>query len=620
MRVQSKGLYDEDDDDTEALSKIRRQEPFSLQEENEISTEITPQEIPDIRRLGILSAIQGVPGVSNAESAEIEASPSAPPADTEMHMQDNLPTEESVEEPSFLGRLGRALSSFTQPSQQDVSQQEQMPVSYFPENIQSVPEDDHSNYLHAGMRRQYESSPETDFYRNSPAAMQFASPQINQQIEEENKVKVANFQKRHAEMQATGIPDIIDGEIEALDADPSAQAQFEEITGRDYTEDLSKELKNYVNASNSATEALNDEAQAIRDRIAGGAESMTDKDKFMLGLSVLIPVILAGAFGSKEGAIGALSGGLNGLAQVLSNENQIDSTKDLKRLSEIEKDKLDIEKQISEQKEKAEKNLNKATEIKGRNIQLPPELEGRKAKVFRDNKTGEEKIGIRAGNDDLLYDARNITKGNSKEDVKHMNELAADAVNRTKAAREIETELNHYDDILNQLEKKGVTGFLDASLGAAFSGGQNIFSAKVKDPLTGKEVNASAVLSDLREKVLDKYRTMLGGNRALTSNIKEHFEKLLPNPFDFDNKLSVSEARNIGKTFKGVSLREFVDGLETEGFLREPLESKYLRPIHEERILGQQKEKQGRQVSQSTKAIRENPNLREVGSVVEVDI
>lgn len=631
MRVRTGIGQDEEDDEFSRLDKMRAQN-YDIR--NQISSDITPQDIPDIRRLGALSAIQGIPGVSNAESAAIEASPKAPPVD----IFEQAPQESSwTDLLPFLGAsstIGESLKRlYTAPTEEEkVIQEPDLSLErFFPGSTaskieqglqaispkrpfnQTVSED--LSKLGSALGNIYKPSTDENLYLQSEAARKYAPPETRQRVNEYVAEKQREFDQKLETVRQTKEPDIIDGELEALDADPMAQSEFKNLTGLDYSEDLKDLLRPYVEASTKAADALNDEALAIRERLSGGAQAMTDQDKILLGMAVVIPVILAGLIGGKEGALGALVGGLQGIAPAFLPPEQANTEKDLKRLSEIGKEQLNIEKQLGDQLGEAEKKITKQTHIPETNVTLPAELEGRQYKVI-ESKNGK-KVGIRTGNDELLYDASNITKGDAKEDIKRMNKKADDAVDRMQAANEIQNEVKDLDNIYQQLEKQGVKGYLSAFAGDITAGGENLIAPTIIDPLTGEKINAAVAIANIREKLLDRYRAMLGGNRALTEAINTHFEKLFPNPFDFKNKISVTEAKNISKRFLGESMREFVNNIHSLGFLKEPLESKYLRPLQEEKSSLKQKEKERKDLEESNRILMENPNLLR-GGVAEV--
>jgi phage host-nuclease inhibitor protein Gam len=633
MRVRTGIGQEEEEDELARLEKMREQN-FDIR--NQISSDITPQDIPDIRRLGALSAIQGIPGVSNAESAAIEASPKAPPRDV---FEESVPKESSFTDfLPFLGAsstIGESLKRlYTPPSDEErVIQEPDLSLErFFPgsaaskieQGLQSVsPKRSFTQTLSEDLSKLgtalgniYSPSTKEDLYLQSEAARKYAPLETRQKVNEYVADKQREFEQKLETIRETQQPDVIEGELEALDADPMAQTEFRNLTGLDYTEELKDLLRPYVDASTKATEALNDEALAIRDRLSGGATSMTDQDKILLGMAVVIPVILAGLIGGKEGALGALAGGLQGIAPAFMPPDISGREKDLKRLSEIGKEQLNIEKQLGEKIGESEKQITKQTHVPETNITLPAELEGRQYKVIQ-GKNGKKLVGIRTGTDELLYDAANITKGDVKEDVKRMNKNADDAVERMQAANEIQNEVKDLKNIYEQLEKQGVSGYLSAFAGDLTQGGENLTSPLITDPLTGEKINSALAIANIREKLLDRYRAMLGGNRALTEQINKHFEKLFPNPFEFKNKISITEAKNISNRFLGESMREFVNNIHSLGFLKEPLESKYLRPLEEEKVLSKKKEKERKELEESNRILMENPNLFK-GGVAEV--
>lgn len=452
-----------------------------------------------------------------------------------------------------------------------------------------VPEDDSSpfimkpssQYLHAGnlpsLRAAAEApkpkklTPEqVKFYDQSPAAQQNMSPETKKLYATTKQNENKAFQEKIANIEKTKELEPVQGAVDEIAKDPMALAQFSEITGVDYTPELQKALRPYEALATQALGTLSEEEALIRKRFNEG--NMTQQDKIYLGLAIAIPAIMAGIYGGGQAALASVAGGLSGAAQSMTARDAR-NVEDRKRLGDIGKEKLTIEASKADLSKKLRESMPED--------QVGNLLAG--AKTVTIPETGE--TGIRVGNDALYYNTANLSKGNIKDEVKEMRTLAKDARERMEAINSLYDVTKDLDNVYDQLMKTGTVAFIPAVAGKAFEGGENWLSKDVIDPKTGKKMRASILVGQLVEKGLDKYRTsQIGGSRAITEAMRTHFDALLGNPFKLDQALSIEDAKNMAEAFQTIATKEFIAGMEAEGFLKQPLEQKFLLPIEEKRI------------------------------------
>lgn len=401
------------------------------------------------------------------------------------------------------------------------------------------------------------------FYDESPAARANMTPETKASYEAAKKAQNEKHQK-------TAELNLVPGAVDEIAKDPLAMAEFGEITGMDYTPQLQAALRPYEKLADQAIGTLSEEEALIRKRFNEG--NMTTQDKIYLGLAIAIPAIMAGIYGGGNAALGAIAGGLQGTAQGMVNREER-NIEDRKRLADVGKEKLTIEASKADLSKKLRESMPED--------QVGDLLAG--AKTVTIPETGES--GIRVGNDALYYNTANLSKGNIKDEVKEMRTLAKDARERMEAIDSLYDVTKDLDNVYEQLIKSGTTSFVPAVGGAVIPGGENWLSKDVIDPKTGKKMKASVLVGQLVEKGLDKYRTsQIGGSRAITEAMRTHFDALLGNPFKLEQALSIEDARNMTEAFQSIAAKEFIAGMEAEGFLRQPLEKRFLMPIEEKRI------------------------------------
>lgn len=452
------------------------------------------------------------------------------------------------------------------------------------------------------------SAEQIAFYESSPAAMQNMSPETKLKYEMAKTKGTEETKEKIAELKETGEMDVVPGAAEMLLHDPMGMAQFKTIVGINYDNQIKEAIAPYEALAKKAQENLTEEESLIRKRFE--TDTMTTQDKILLGLAIAIPAILGGVFGGAQGAIGAIAGGLKGISENMTGEEK-QNVAGRKRLAEIGEERLKIEGSKSD----LAKKIKESIPVDERTAAL----EG--AKEVTIPETGQK--GIRVGNDALVYNAENLSKGNIKADIEDMRKATKDAKERMEAIDSLYDVTDNLDDVYTQLMNMGYNSFPAASAGKVVPGAQNWFSADVTDPRTGEKMKASALISQLVEKGLDKYRTsQIGGSRAITEAMRTHFDALLGNPFKLDQLLSIRDAKNMTKTFQDLSTKEFIQGMETEGFLRQPLEKRYLYPMaqkkHNEQNLALRKQAEQDAVNQIDKMTPEQVRRLRAGEAVEV--
>jgi hypothetical protein len=173
---------------------------------------------------------------------------------------------------------------------------------------------------------------------------------------------------------------------------PEVQVAFKEYAGMPLTPEMQEEITAYQKIIQDMDKSLqeiegeyDDQLMDIRSRIDAGAA--TDMDKYLIGAALLMPAIIGAAFG-KDAGIGALGGGLTGLAKGMENrskgqaENR-DILKDLtmqKGKFALERGELDLKK--GEIPKSVKDQLKGEEHLKGKKHATWTDAEGKKMEGF----------------------------------------------------------------------------------------------------------------------------------------------------------------------------------------------------------------------------------------------
>jgi hypothetical protein len=306
---------------------------------------------------------------------------------------------------------------------------------------------------------------------------------------------------------------------------PELQAQFKDITGIDYNEEISKKLPEYEKVLADMQDNLNGEMNGyseqetrLRDKIL--SNQVTNQDKLFIGMALMMPLLVGGFFG-KEAALGALGGGAQGVADILQRKS---------------KENLDTEELLANIGSKKAENKMKQAELQFKTLSIPetirkglPDdmkefLKGKKEVVWNDPNDGKEKKGIliKPG---LVAMPEYVA---NKEELKDMRDSANDISDALTAVKEV----NYLtDDIIDISSKMKDKTFLGKGLAAFLTGQSPSLASKNADMIDyqGRKVNAYIVLEHKIKLLTDAYR-QAKGMRALTQSVQDHIEGLFRNP------------------------------------------------------------------------------------------
>jgi len=319
---------------------------------------------------------------------------------------------------------------------------------------------------------------------------------------------------------------VVYGASDMVANQPELKAQFNKITGMDFTDEIAKQTSEYEkvlddmdNVNNQEMQGYTDQEKRILQRIQNN--EATDADKYFIGLAVLMPLIV-GAFFGKQAALGALGGGAKGFADILGRRG---------------KENMENEKLLADIQQNKGQNELKRAEIDLKRLGLPAEIRknlpkdenehliGKNEVTWTDPASGEEMRGVQIKPG--LVALPEFVK--DKEELKEMRKEAQEinsAINPTKEINKLT------GDIINIVDMMPEKGFFGQAFAAAISGKDPGLATKfVGEPIEyeGRKVNSYVVLEHKLKLLVDAYR-QAKGMRALTNTVQEHIDSLFRNP------------------------------------------------------------------------------------------
>lgn len=354
---------------------------------------------------------------------------------------------------------------------------------------------------------------------------------------------------------------------------PKLQKEWRQLTGLDYSEEMNQILEDYSSAATKDIEDLDEDQRHIKERIDSG--NLTTADYVMLGASILLPAIIASVAkgGGLEAALAGFAGGVSGVAEGLK-EADIQREKDWEKFAELAERKTALRGKMADFKDK----ILKAFPTKERN----EILEGQYVKEFENPSDPENPIiGMKlpgVNRDELAYDIDNFGANTAKEDLKTAREQGKKALDSINMSDAINGLMEDYLDVIDQIIAK--TGQSDLRTIAQSKVSTYFPEAKnwgqVQIDWNGEKQNASIALDNIVERVRDRYNKAMGYTR-LTDRVEKHFDRLLGNPFGKAHEgLLPDQARVNALRFWRYLNENLVNTLSSEGFIREPLEKKYI--------------------------------------------
>ena len=269
---------------------------------------------------------------------------------------------------------------------------------------------------------------------------------------------------------------------------------------------------------NNERAGYTEQESRLRDKII--SNNLTDQDKLLIGMALLVPLIVGGFFG-KEAALGALGGGAKGLTDVLQQKGE---------------ENLQNEKLLADIASKKSENQLKQSELQFKTLALPetirkslPDdiqefLKGKKEVIWNDPKDGKEMKGILIKPGVVAYPEFVA----NKEELKEIRNEANDISDALTAVKEVNYLTDDIIDISSKMKDKNILGQAFAS---ALSDKNPGLASKNADMVEfqGRQVNAYIVLEHKIKLLSDVYR-QAKGMRALTQSVQDHIEGLFRNP------------------------------------------------------------------------------------------
>lgn len=356
----------------------------------------------------------------------------------------------------------------------------------------------------------------------------FLGGQNAERREVEEKQKMLEEEKIQAQKIAESNPwsIVAYGSNDELANSPELQQEFTTITGQEYDEEMQNTLKLYEEALAPQYENLqniigdlSEDAKRIRNRIESG--QATDMDKYYIGLSLALPLIIGGFFGAEAG-LSSLGGAAKGLSESLANKEKL-IRNDEELLADINRRRAEAQAQQGNLQLKSAELPQKIREDFLKN--KPTHLMGLKAIPYRDPDTGEEKLAPQIEND--LYVKPDLVNTDKKWEAK-----SKEAISLIKQKNEVDRLDKLTDDaakILSQLKDSTIFKklFINALTNRDSSG---ILSKITQDVMVdGRKENAGIALNTIFGQIANRYgqANELG---QLDRAAQSHIKSLINNP------------------------------------------------------------------------------------------
>lgn len=320
--------------------------------------------------------------------------------------------------------------------------------------------------------------------------------------------------------------------------------------------DMDAALSDMNDEELQAQGAWNEQVARIRQRIDSGNTS--DMDKFLIGLTLAMPLIIGGIFGAEAGAsfLGGMGQGLMDIYKLREKAYQDDED----RLSEITGK---IEGSKTKQKEIELKRAQLPQEVKKAIGEGPLEhLKGMTLVTLTDDE-GNEMQGVRL-KPGIVAEMEYMTdKDSKKEMMKEATEL-----NQNRAAvNKLGNNARKIIEIAQQIDDPNVVGKIFQSWA---KGKKPSVVAKFGQDITldGRKVNSAVALTQILEDTLEARRNVMK-IKNFGPQLFEHFERILTNPtgeFTTPQDLIDQSLRLYTDTRD-----QFLDEAEQRGFIKAAL-------------------------------------------------
>ena len=379
------------------------------------------------------------------------------------------------------------------------------------------------------------------------------------EIKQEEEKKQAILNERLQKSLENPMTESAYGSVDEISKIPDLQEKFEEITGMQWTEELAEKLKDYESVMDERDTGLQRTGTVIDERINDLNERIknnqaTDTDKYYIGLSLALPLIIGGFFGAEAG-LATLGGAAKGISEAQQRrEKQLGSDQEalndfikLKNLNESERSELQLKKAAL------------PSEIKKSLPQSEYEqVEGFDKVTWKDPTTGNEQEGIviRPG---LVVKPSRIRTEKDKEKFEKRADKLTDEMNYVDNIQAESDDLIKIASLLkdNNLGEK----FIVSKIAQAAPGSLSKISQDIN--WNGKKVNAGVLIQQKLGFIYNLYAQAqkLG---QLDRAAQEHMKTLFSNPTntiatkdDFINQLL-----NLRK----LTQRSIINRVKNEGF------------------------------------------------------
>lgn len=343
--------------------------------------------------------------------------------------------------------------------------------------------------------------------------------------------KQNNYHAEHAEKVRQAMENPMQfsayGSAEEVANHPALQAEFKQVTGIDYEPQLQHQISEYESAMEGVEAALNGEnvqlderSEVIMQRILNNQTN--DMDKYFIGLSLLMPLIVGGFFG-KQAGLGALGGAAQGIADVYGNRQ--------KNMRSDEESLLDINKQKSQNLEKLAGMKLERTKLEPtlrKNLPEQPNkhLQGVRMKEWVDPETQEVKKGYEMKPGLVLEPqyAENERRFNE------MGKITQELVEEKNSVQKINNLTSEIIEIANQLQTEGEKSAFTKGLIEIFENKSpsSISQLTQNVMLNGKKVNSGLALKQRLAALVREY----GENKKSGQNtaLLRHSQSMFDNP------------------------------------------------------------------------------------------
>lgn len=298
--------------------------------------------------------------------------------------------------------------------------------------------------------------------------------------------------------------------------------------------------------------------QELKDRLAKGEE--TEADKYMIGLTLLAPLLI-GAFGGKEAGIGALIGGASSLARE-GEERKATKKEQEAEIKELTGARLKIEElrskmQIATSKRKSEVLKNMPEDVRN-------QYKNREMVTFKNPLTGKEESGIELA-PDIYVDEKHL-----REDPKTKLEQATKFQESLAGTRHLLSNLDKAAQIYAQI---GDRDLLTKAFHNIMSGKDERYIQQFADKqvyVDGKKMSARAALESLLSEFETSYKQANNFTGALTEALKHHMGRFLSNPWEsyYDTPAFLDQITLLNDRFA----EEVANKAKTYGFLELPIQ------------------------------------------------